>query len=164
MAVENNIIRNSGHYGLDPQVMIIRNNMRIMVCGSIGYGGIKEIKNLNAFLVNKGFSVVDHILHKGMNYSQIKDFRDKQDLSFKIINYDLKYIESSDAIVAIMNGPSYGTAIEIFVAKNLGKKIILFAKDPVPTPWPVYFSDHIATSEDQLYRILRNLESSCKGN
>ena len=136
--------------------------MRIMVCGSIGYGGINEIKNLYAFLENKGFSVVDHILHKEMNYSQIKDFRDKQDLSFRIINNDLKYIESSDAIVAIVNGPSYGTAIEIFVAKNLGKKIILFAKDPVPTPWPVYFSDHIATSEEQLYRILHNLESPSK--
>jgi nucleoside 2-deoxyribosyltransferase len=133
-----------------------------MLCGSIGYGGINEIKNLYTLLVNKGFSVIDHIVHTGTDYSLIKDFRDKQDLSFKIINSDLKYIENSDAIVAIANGPSYGTAIEIFVAKNLGKKIILFAKDPVPTPWPVYFSDHIATSEEQLYGILRNLDSSCK--
>jgi nucleoside 2-deoxyribosyltransferase len=133
-----------------------------MLCGSIGYGGINEIKNLYTLLVNKGFSVIDHIVHTGTDYSHIKDFRDKQDLSFKIINSDLKYIENSDAIVAIANGPSYGTAIEIFVAKNLGKKIILFAKDPVPTPWPVYFSDHIATSEEQLYEILRNLDSSYK--
>ncbi|HKR73655.1 MAG TPA: nucleoside 2-deoxyribosyltransferase [Candidatus Nitrosocosmicus sp.] len=133
-----------------------------MLCGSIGYGGINEIKNLYTLLVNKGFSVIDHIVHTGTDYSHIKDFRDKQDLSFKIINSDLKYIENSDAIVAIANGPSYGTAIEIFVAKNLGKKIILFAKDPVPTPWPVYFSDHIATSEEQLYGILRNLDSSYK--
>jgi nucleoside 2-deoxyribosyltransferase len=133
-----------------------------MLCGSIGYGGINEIKDLYTLLVNKGFSVIDHIVHTGTDYSHIKDFRDKQDLSFKIINSDLKYIENSDAIVAIANGPSYGTAIEIFVAKNLGKKIILFAKDPVPTPWPVYFSDHIATSEEQLYGILRNLDSSYK--
>ena len=133
-----------------------------MLCGSIGYGGINEIKDLYTLLVNKGFSVIDHIVHTGTDYSRIKDFRDKQDLSFKIINSDLKYIENSDAIVAIANGPSYGTAIEIFVAKNLGKKIILFAKDPVPTPWPVYFSDHIATSEEQLYGILRNLDSSYK--
>jgi nucleoside 2-deoxyribosyltransferase len=133
-----------------------------MLCGSIGYGGINEIKNLYALLVNKGFSVIDHIVHTGTDYSHIKDFRDKQDLSFKIINSDLKYIQNSDAIVAIANGPSYGTAIEIFVAKNLGKKIILFAKDPVPTPWPVYFSDHIATSEEQLYGILRNLDSFYK--
>lgn len=72
-------------------------------------------------------------------------------MSSKIINHDLNYIESSDVVVA--NGPSYGTAIEMFVANSLGKKIILFAKDPVPTPWPVYFLDHIVTSEDQLVRI-----------
>jgi nucleoside 2-deoxyribosyltransferase len=115
---------------------------------------------LYALLVSNGFSIADHIVHKGMDYSHISDLRDKQDLSSKIINHDLKYIESSDVVVVVANGPSYGTAIEMFVAKSLAKKIILFAKDPVPTPWPVYFSDHIVTSEDQLVRILHNLEVS----
>jgi nucleoside 2-deoxyribosyltransferase len=128
-----------------------------MVCGSIGYGGINEIKNTYAFLWNHGFSIVDHIVHKGMDYSHITDFRDKQALSSKIVQHDLKYIESSDIVIVIANGPSYGTAIEMFVAKSLGKKIILFAKDPVPTPWPIHFSDHIVTSEDQLLLTLRNL-------
>ena len=50
-----------------------------------------------------------------MDYSHISDFRDKQDLSSKIINHDLKYIESSDVVV--VNGPSYGTAIEMFAPK-----------------------------------------------
>ncbi|MFL6435467.1 MAG: nucleoside 2-deoxyribosyltransferase [Nitrososphaeraceae archaeon] len=131
-----------------------------MVCGSIGYGGIKNIKNMYSFLANQGLSIVDHIVHKGMDYSHISDFRDKQDLSHKIVNHDLKYIENSDVVIVVANGPSYGTAIEMFVAKSLGKKIILFAKQPVPTPWPVHFSDHIATNEDELVIILRNLESS----
>jgi nucleoside 2-deoxyribosyltransferase len=131
-----------------------------MVCGSIGYGGINEIKNMYTFLVNHGFSIVDHILNKGMEYSNITDFRDKQDLSSKIVQHDLKYIEGSDVVIVIANGPSYGTAIEMFVAKSLGKRIILFAKDPVPTPWPIHFSDHVAISEDQLILILRNIESS----
>ncbi len=131
-----------------------------MVCGSIGYGGINEIKNMYTFLVNHGFSIVDHIVHKGMDYSHISDFRDKQDLSSKIVQHDLNYIEDSNVVVVIANGPSYGTAIEMFAAKSLGKKIILFAKNPVPTPWPIHFSDHIATSEDQLLLILHNIESS----
>src|SRR5919197_3961883 len=63
-----------------------------MVCGSIGYGGINEIKNMYTFLVNHGFSIIDHIVHKGMDYSHITDFRDKQDLSSKIVQHDLKYI------------------------------------------------------------------------
>ena len=44
-----------------------------MVCGSIGYGGINEIKNMYTFLVNHGFSIIDHIVHKGMDYSHITD-------------------------------------------------------------------------------------------
>jgi nucleoside 2-deoxyribosyltransferase len=130
-----------------------------MVCGSIGYGGVNDIKNLYAFLESKGFSIVDHMVHKGMDYSHISDFRDKLDLSQKIVNHDLEYIESSDTVVVIANGPSYGTAIEMFIAKNSGKKVILFAKDPVPTPWPVYFSDYVATSDNQLIKILHNLEA-----
>ena len=112
------------------------------------------------FLVNHGFSIVDHIVHKGMNYSHITDFRDKQALSSEIVKHDLKYIESSDVVIVIANGPSYGTAIEMFVAKSLGKKIILFAKDSVPTPWPVHFSDRIAANEDQLILMLRDITES----
>jgi hypothetical protein len=48
----------------------------------------------------------------------------------------------------------------MFVAKSLGKKTLLLAKAPVPTPWPVHFSDHIATSEDQLLKILHDLETN----
>ena len=118
---------------------------------------VLEIKNMYTFLVNHGFSMVDHIVHKGMDYSHITDFRDRQALSSKIVKHDLKYIESYDIVIG--NDPSYGTAIEMFVAKSLDKEIILFAKDPVTTPWPVHFSDHIATSEDQLVLILHNLES-----
>lgn len=84
-----------------------------MVCGSIGYGGINEIKNMYTSLLNHGFSIVDHIVHKGMDYSHITDFRDKQDLSSKIVQHDLKYIEGSDVVIVIANGPSYGTAMAV---------------------------------------------------
>jgi nucleoside 2-deoxyribosyltransferase len=129
-----------------------------MVCGSMGYGGVNDIKNLYDFLKNSGFSIVDHMVHKGMDYSDIKDFRDKRDLSHQIVNHDLEYIEKSDVVVVISNSPSYGTGIEMFVAKNTGKKIILLAKDPVPTPWPVHFSDYIVTTEDELIKLLHDLE------
>jgi hypothetical protein len=89
-----------------------------MVCGSIGYGGIDDIKNMYTLLVSRGFSVVDHILHKGMDYSHITDFRDKQDLSSEIVKHDLKYIESSDIVIA--NGPSH---IVLFYAIIIKKKL-----------------------------------------
>jgi nucleoside 2-deoxyribosyltransferase len=129
-----------------------------MVCGSIGYGNANDIKDMYTLLRSKGFSLLNHIIHERMDYSEIRDFRDKRDLSRQIVNHDLQYIEKSDVIVVIANGPSYGTAIEMYVAKNSGKKIILLAKDAVPTPWPVHFSDYIVGSENELFDLLNNLE------
>ena len=129
-----------------------------MVCGSIGYGNANDIKDMYTLLRSKGFSLLNHIIHERMDYSEIRDFRDKRDLSRQIVNHDLQYIEKSDVIVVIANGKSYGTAIEMYVAKNSGKKIILLAKDAVPTPWPVHFSDYIVGSENELFDLLNNLE------
>src|SRR2546422_6570610 len=123
--------------------------MQIMVCGSIGYGGVDEIRQLYSFLRKEGLGIVDHLLSKGMDYSDIKDFRDKKDLSNQIVDHDLEYVKKADLLVVLASRPSYGTAIEMFIAKNSGKKVILFAKDPVPTPWPVRFSDDIVESEEE---------------
>jgi hypothetical protein len=38
--------------------------MKIIVCGSIGYGDIDEIKETYLFLRNEGFDIPDHILSK----------------------------------------------------------------------------------------------------
>ena len=64
-----------------------------MVCGSIGYGGISDIKDLYSFLRSKGFEILDHIRYGGMDYSDIRDFRDRKDLSRKIIEHDLKLVK-----------------------------------------------------------------------
>ena len=104
-----------------------------MVCGSIGYGGIDDIRRIYTFLDTEGFDIVDHIVGKGMDYSGIKDFRNKKELSGQIVNHDLEYVKKADVLVVLASMPSYGAAIEMFVAKNSGKKIVLLAKDPVPT-------------------------------
>jgi nucleoside 2-deoxyribosyltransferase len=69
-------------------------------------------------------------------------------------------IKKADVLVVLANGPRYGTAIEMFVAKNSGKKVILLAKDPVPTPWPLNFSDSIITREEKLIMLLHELEKT----
>ena len=102
-----------------------------MVCGSIGYGGIDDIRRIYTFLDTEGFDIVDHIVGKGMDYSDIKDFRNKKELSRQIVNHDLEYVKKADVLVVLASMPSYGAAIEMFVAKNSGKKIVLLAKDPV---------------------------------
>ena len=129
-----------------------------MVCGSIGYGGIDDIRRIYTFLDTEGFDIVDHIVGRGMDYSDIKDFRNKKELSRQIVNHDLEYLKKADVLVVLANMPSYGAAIEMFVAKNSGKKIVLLAKDPVPTPWSINFSDYVVTTEEELIKLLWDLK------
>ena len=130
-----------------------------MVCGSIGYGGISDIKDLYSFLASRGFEILDHIRLGGMDYSDIRDFRDRIDLSRRIVEHDLKLVkQAADVLVVIAKSPSFGTGIEVFIAKNSGKIIVLLAKEPVPTPWPVNFSDYVVTNEDELVNVLLDLK------
>jgi hypothetical protein len=129
-----------------------------MVCGSIGYDGIDDIRRIYTFLDTEGFDIVDHIVGKGMDYSDIKDFRNKKELSRQIVNHDLEYVKKADVLVVLASMPSYGAAIEMFVAKNSGKKIVLLAKDPVPTPWSINFSDYVVTTEEELIKLLWDLK------
>jgi hypothetical protein len=131
-----------------------------MVCGSIGYGGIDEIRQMYSVLHSNGYEVVDHLIQKGMDYSDIQDFRDKRELSYKIVNHDLQCIKKVDVIIVLTNGPSYGAAIEMIIAKEMTKKVILLAKNPVPSPWPINFADYIVTSDNQLTKLLDNLQKN----
>jgi len=131
--------------------------MKIMVCGSIGYGGLSRIREIQSLLKKSGFTVIDHVT-KDMDYSSIKDFRDKEELAEKIVDHDLDFVKKSDIIVAISDRPSYGTAIEMLVAKELGKKVILLSEKEVPTPWPIAFSNHIVKNKEELISILNRIE------
>lgn len=133
--------------------------MKLMVCGSIGYGGADDIRTFYHKLENKGYQILNHIEAKGMDYSRIKDFRDKPKLSKEIVKHDLDYIKRTDVVVVLANKASYGTAIEMYVAKKLGKKIIFFAPKSVPTPWPLTFSDYVVKSEKELYWTLEKLKN-----
>ena len=129
-----------------------------MICGSIGYSGIGKIKELYAILKDKGFDTIDHILEKNMDYSHINDFRCKPELSKNIVEHDLKHVSMADILVVIAHSPSYGTGMEMVIAKNNCKQIILLASDVLPTPWPVYFSDFILNDEQELFQLLSKME------
>jgi hypothetical protein len=83
-----------------------------------------------------------------------------ENLSRQIVKHDLRYIRKTDVVVVIGNGPSYGAAIEMFVAKMSGKKVILFARDPIPTPWPINFSDYRVKNEYALIELLHKLQNN----
>lgn len=131
--------------------------MRIMVCGSIGFGGVSQIKRLYLVLEKEGFSVLNHIVSKKMDYSYIHDFRHQKGLALKIVRHDLEYLKKADIIVVLVNKGSYGTAIEMYIAKQLGKIVILLAERPIPSPWPINFSDYIVTTKKGLIKLLNRV-------
>lgn len=134
--------------------------MKIMVCASIGYGGINKIRELYSKLSKAGFEVLNHIDEKQMDYSNVKDFREQKELAKKIVEHDLNYLEKADAVIVISDGiPSFGTGIEMYVAKKSGKKVILFSPNELPTPWPVNFSDFVVTNENELFDFLHSAEA-----
>ena len=128
-----------------------------MVCGSIGFGGIETIREFYDWLKNQGYDIINHIESENMDYSHIKDFRNELELSKKIVEHDLEFIKQADILVVLGDSPSFGTAIESFVAKNEGKKIILFSPNPLPTPWPLFFSDFHVKSKEELLDTLKNI-------
>jgi nucleoside 2-deoxyribosyltransferase len=133
--------------------------MKIMVCGSIGYGGIEELKALQDELVENGFEVVDH-LDDSMDYSHVQDFRDRPDLSESIVNHDFGCVNEADVIVALIGKPSYGTAMEVFRAQQLGKTIFSYCPEPVSSPWPLHFSDEVFLEKEALLEELHRVTSA----
>jgi hypothetical protein len=134
-----------------------------MVCGSIGYGGIENILELYSLLKERGFDTLDHVAENYMDYSSVMDFRDKPELCRKIVDHDLNYVSMADVLVVVGGSPSYGTAIEMLMAKDNGKKIILLAKQPIPTPWPIHFSDYVVRDNQRLYQTLDKISKEDQG-
>jgi len=94
-----------------------------------------------------------------LDYSHIQDFRDRKELAANIVEKDLELVKEADIVVAMCDVPSFGTAIELFVAKKLGKTVIVFSKQPVASPWPIAFSDYIVDTEENLSKLLQILQN-----
>jgi hypothetical protein len=129
--------------------------MKIMVCGPIGDTGITRILKMQKFLEDSGFEIVKQFSMNN-DYSHIHDFRRKQEIVKRIIDQDLKCVKRSDILV-VLSKPSFGSSIEMFTGKNSGKKIILFSRKSVPSPWPIGFSDIIVTNRKELVRKLHEM-------
>lgn len=136
--------------------------MKIMVCGSIGYGGIGELRALQDELVENRFDVMDH-LDDSMDYSHIEDFRERPELCESIVGHDFGCVDEADVIVALIGNPSYGTAMEVFRAQQLGKTIFSYCPEPVASPWPIHFSDAVFTEKEPLYDKLHQVTSADQG-
>ncbi len=135
--------------------------MKVLVCGSIGYGGIDTIRDVQKLLTAEGFEIVDQLSEDkgGLDYSSVRDFRDKRGLSKRIAKHDLKRVEESDALVVVPNGASYGTAIEMYEAKKAGKEVVVFGTKKIPSPWPIYLSTTVVTTKKALIETLNEYQA-----
>lgn len=128
--------------------------MKVIVCGPIAYGNIEKIKVFQKILEKKGYTVIDQFKSNEMDYKSVDDFRDKKELAEKIVKNDFACIKECDVLVAVCDLPSFGTAMEIYHAKMLSKKVIVLNEKVQPSPWPIAFADKIVRNLDELIRYL----------
>jgi hypothetical protein len=138
--------------------------MKVIVFGSIAYGGFENIEQAYMFLRVNNYEPVNHVQSDGMDYRHINDFRNEKDLSKKITNHDLDWINKADCALVLADKPSWGSAMELYDAKQKGKYVIVFAANPLPTPWPISFADAVVTDKDQLLEALKAAEKVVNRN
>ena len=130
-------------------------SMKVIVCGSVGYGGIEEIRRLQQLLREKGYDVIDQLK---LDYSDIDDFRDKPELWSEIVRNDLEFCGKADVIVLIATNPSFGAMAEVVISSLKGKPVIAYCPKAVKSPWPLYFATAIAKNDEELIKALESIK------
>ncbi len=135
--------------------------MKVLIVGSVAYGGIENIRKLQEILRRNGFEVIDQF--KEANYTDVSDFRYNIELCRKIVENDFNKVNEADVLVLLADRPSFGAMAETFYAYLKGKDIIALCKKELKSPWPIYFSKYIVKDEEELIKTLKNIRSK-KGN
>jgi hypothetical protein len=80
-------------------------------------------------------SMVNYVAqYQTIAYSNLKESRDKEELSSHTVSRDLKYTTQTPAImVTVAGSPGYNTAIEILVSKKSYREAILSERGPIST-------------------------------
>ncbi len=129
--------------------------MKVIVCGSIGYGGIEEIRRLQRLLRERGYDVVDQLR---VDYSDVEDFRDRPELRREIVENDLRFCEIADVVVLLATEPSFGAMAEAVISSMKGKPVIAYCPKEVKSPWPLHFATAVARDEEELLKALESLK------
>lgn len=66
----------------------------------------------------------------------LRDFRGaEEEFADELVEADKEDIEQSDVVLVNANHPGWGTAMEVFYAKSLGKQVISFTNADSISPW-----------------------------
>lgn len=117
---------------------------QIYLCGPIMLCTDEEAKDWRA-ACKSDIRLADFRLRDPM----IRDYRDEEIKVYReIVELDKVDVRSSDIILANCSKPSAGTSMEIFMAHELGKIVVVVAKDPV-SPWIRYHSTYLTNNLDE---------------
>ena len=136
--------------------------MKIYLAGPINACNDKEASDWREYLKTKFNPVHLHSYAKLLDQyifidPMTRDFRGVEgNHTHGIVEGDLRDIEQSDILVANTWQPSFGTAMEIFHAKRLGKHVIIMHPEGPISPWLSYFSNQIVHTLEKLELAIRN--------
>jgi len=115
-----------------------------------------KIKELQDFLREKGFNVIDQF--EKADYSYVEDFREDSELCRKIVENDMRKIGEADVLVLISDSPSFGSAMEAYKFSTSGKPVIAYAEDKARSPWPLFIARSVCRNKEELERAIREVK------
>ena len=87
-----------------------------------------------------------------------RDYRGRElepGIAREIVDGDIEDIDASDTLLVFFDRPSAGTAMEVFYAKQKGKRVVVIdAQDKPLSPWLVHHSDVVVRSVSEALNLL----------
>ena len=85
-----------------------------------------------------------------------RDFRGRTEgHETEIVEGDLEEIRTCDAVLAAFTAPDEGTAMEVWYAHSLGKRVVAYTGGTPAHPWTVYVTDAVCADLEDAVRALR---------
>ena len=104
-----------------------------------------------------GFKPVDPWVREKIIYRKNGTPQERKSDYFGFIKRDLEDIEDCDIFVAYLPRLSAGTCMELFYAKQIGKKTITICEIEDPSPWIVAHSDVLLGSIEEFEEYLKRI-------
>jgi len=82
------------------------------------------------------------------------DYKYQEGKHRAIVNKDRKHIRQSNILIVDGTKPGWGTAMEMFYAKSLRKKVYVFVHDEWRSPWLINYSSIIFEGLDDIINFL----------
>lgn len=83
-----------------------------------------------------------------------RDFRGQEEgRHVEIVTSDEADIRSADVVFVYAVAPSWGTAMEIRFAHDIGKRVIAYCPDERPSPWLVYHASVFRSFREALEAV-----------